>query len=134
MARRKRKASPANPLFDHARTRGHGAERDQHVHRQGVLPHQGVPKRARLADTIDAADLRPCAICCRATRGFYYTHLLLPDRYPTYAFCSMRCLEAGAASVKRNRGMIDKTRVEAHAIKAARQNLAEALTELGLMA
>ena len=30
--------------------------------------------------------------------------------------------------------MIDKTRVEAQAIKAARRNLAEALTELGLMA
>ena len=30
--------------------------------------------------------------------------------------------------------MIDKTRVEAQAIKAARRNLAEALTELGLIA
>jgi Family of unknown function (DUF6511) len=46
----------------------------------------------------------------------------------------MRCLQAGAAIAKRNRGMIDKTRVEAQAIKAARRNLAEVLTELGLMA
>lgn len=45
----------------------------------------------------------------------------------------MRCLQAGAAIAKRNRGMIDKTRVEAQAIKAARRNLAEVLTELGLM-
>ena len=46
----------------------------------------------------------------------------------------MRCLQAGAVIAKRNRGMIDKTRVEAQAIKAARRNFAEALTELGLMA
>ena len=46
----------------------------------------------------------------------------------------MRCLQAGAAIAKRNRGMIDKTDVEAQAIKAARRNLAEVLTELGLMA
>jgi hypothetical protein len=45
----------------------------------------------------------------------------------------MRCLQAGAAVAKRNRGMIDKTRVEAQAIKAARRNLAEVLIELGLM-
>jgi hypothetical protein len=45
----------------------------------------------------------------------------------------MHCLQAGAAIAKRNRGMIDKTRIEAQAIKAARRNLAEVLTELGLM-
>ena len=67
-------------------------------------------------------------------RGFYYTHLLRPDRYPTYAFCSMRCLNAGAAIAKRNRGMIDKTEMETRAIKDARRFLAEVLTELGLMA
>ena len=74
-----------------------------------------------------------CAICRRETRGFYYTHLLCPDRYPTFAFCSMRCLKAGAAIAKRNRGMIDKNAREAQAIKSARRNLAEVLTELGLM-
>ena len=46
----------------------------------------------------------------------------------------MRCLEAGAAIAKRNRGMIDKTKTEAQAIKGARRNLAEVLNELGLMA
>ena len=45
----------------------------------------------------------------------------------------MRCLNAGAAIAKRNRGMIDKTELEAHAIKGARHNFAEVLTELGLM-
>ena len=77
--------------------------------------------------------MRVCAVCSRATSGFYYTHLLRPDRYPTYAFCSMRCLRAGAAIAKRNHGMIDKTKLEAQAIKAARRDFAEVLTELGLM-
>jgi molybdopterin biosynthesis enzyme MoaB len=45
----------------------------------------------------------------------------------------MRCLNVGAAIAKRNRGMIDKTELEIRAIKAARRNFAEALTELGLM-
>ena len=56
-----------------------------------------------------------------------------PDRYPTFAFCSMRCLKLGAAMAKRNRGMIDKTELEIRAIKAARRNFAEALMELDLM-
>jgi hypothetical protein len=64
----------------------------------------------------------------------YYTHQLRADRYPTYAFCSMRCLDAGAAIAKRNRGMIDKSDMEIRAIKDARRFLAEVLTELGLMA
>jgi hypothetical protein len=46
----------------------------------------------------------------------------------------MRCLNIGAAIAKRNRGMIDKTELEIRAIKAARRNFAEALTELNLMA
>jgi hypothetical protein len=78
--------------------------------------------------------VRACAVCSRETRGFYYTHQLRADRYPTYAFCSMRCLNAGAAMAKRNRGMIDKTDMEIRAIKDARRFLAEVLTELGLMA
>jgi hypothetical protein len=64
----------------------------------------------------------------------YYTHQLRPDRYPTFAFCSMRCLNAGAAIARRSRGLIDKTDMEKRAIKAARRFLAETLTELGLMA
>jgi hypothetical protein len=48
--------------------------------------------------------------------------------------CSHRCQQAGAAIAKRNKGMIDKTAMEARAIKDARKPLAEVLTELGLMA
>lgn len=78
--------------------------------------------------------MRICAVCDRQARGFHYTHQLRPDRYPTFAFCSMRCLDAGAAIAKRNKGMIDKTDMEVRAIKDARRFLAEVLTELELMA
>ena len=78
--------------------------------------------------------MRVCAVCSRAAIGFYYTHELRPDRYPTFAFCSHRCQRAGAAIAKGNKGMIDKTDMEQRAIKDARRFLAEVLTELGLMA
>lgn len=74
-----------------------------------------------------------CAICRREARGFGYVHRLRPDVYPTYSFCSMRCLDAGAALANRNNGMIDKTDLEKQAIRDARRNLAETLAELGLM-
>ena len=45
----------------------------------------------------------------------------------------MLCLEAGTALAKRNNGMIHKTDMEQQAIKDARKNFAEALTEIGLM-
>jgi hypothetical protein len=74
-----------------------------------------------------------CAVCGREARGFGYVHLLLWDRYPDYRFCSMRCLDAGSALATKNNGMIDKTDMEAKAIKDARRSFAEILTELGLM-
>jgi hypothetical protein len=77
--------------------------------------------------------VRLCAICCREERGFGYVHQLRPDRYPSYRFCSMRCLEAGSVFARRRDGMIDATDMERRAIKEARRFLAEALTELGLM-
>ncbi len=77
--------------------------------------------------------MRLCAICGRQDRGFGYVHHLRPDRFPSYKFCSMRCLDAGSALAKRNNGMIDKTDMEKQAIKDARRFFAEALTELGLM-
>jgi hypothetical protein len=46
----------------------------------------------------------------------------------------MRCLNVGSAIAKRNQGMIDKTGLETQAIKAARRNFAEVLSELGLLA
>jgi hypothetical protein len=77
--------------------------------------------------------MRLCTVCRRVAKGLYYTHLQRPELHPTYAFCSVRCLRAGAAIAKRNLGMIDKTKLETQAIKAARQEFAEVLTELGLM-
>jgi hypothetical protein len=78
--------------------------------------------------------VRVCAVCGRGSGGFFYTHQLRPDRYPTFAFCSVRCLTAGSAIAKRNKGLIDKTDMEARAIKNARRNFAEVLGELGLLA
>jgi hypothetical protein len=75
-----------------------------------------------------------CAVCGRQDRGFGYTHELCFDRYPSYRFCSMRCLHAGSAMAGRNNGMIDKSDMEKQAIRDARRFFAEALTELGLMA
>ena len=75
----------------------------------------------------------PCAFCSREARGFGYCHGLRWDRHPHYRFCSMACLMAGSANAKRNHGMIDKTDMETRAIFEARRNLAEALTEMGLM-
>ena len=77
--------------------------------------------------------MRLCAICGREDRGFGYVHQLRPDLYPSYRFCSMRCLDAGSALAARKNGMIDKTDMEQQAIKDARRFLAETLTELGLM-
>src|ERR671918_242042 len=79
------------------------------------------------------AYVRPCAICRREARGFGYVHQLRHDLYPTYRFCSLPCLNAGAAIAGRQAGMIDKTEMEQQAIKDARRPFAEALTELGLM-
>ena len=65
------------------------------------------------------AAIRPCAICCRESRGFGYVHQLRHDLYPTYRFCSLRCQGAGAALAGRHNGMIDKTDMEKRAIKDA---------------
>jgi hypothetical protein len=72
-------------------------------------------------------------VCGRQDRGFGYTHELRFDRYPSYRFCAMRCLDAGSALATRNNGMIDKSDMEQQAIRDARRFFAEALAELGLM-
>jgi hypothetical protein len=81
----------------------------------------------------DWACVRPCAICGREARGFGYVHQLRADQYPTYQFCSLHCLNAGAAIAGRHGGVIDKTEMEQQAITYARRPSAEALTELGLI-
>jgi len=75
-----------------------------------------------------------CALCGREARGFGYLHRRDPVRYPTHRFCSKPCLDAGSALAHWKNGMIDKTPMEAAAINEARRHLAEALTELGLLA
>jgi hypothetical protein len=75
-----------------------------------------------------------CALCGREDRGFGYLHRRDASRFPQYRFCSKACLDTGSALAHWKNGMIDKTPMEAEAIKQARQQLAETLTELGLMA
>ena len=82
----------------------------------------------------DLARRVPCAQCGREARGFGYRHGLRWGRHSHYRFCSMACLMAGSSTAKRTHGMIDKTDMETRAIVEARRMLAEALTEMGLMA
>jgi hypothetical protein len=91
------------------------------------------PSPRRRGPDPEWADIRPCAVCGRESRGFGYVHQLRYDLYPTYRFCSLRCQGAGAAIAGKYSGMIDKTDMEKQAIKDARRPFAEILTELGLM-
>ena len=120
----------------------HGLKRDQPLHRAGLSPSDartgssGTGKAGRPADGVSRAELArrvPCALCGRQARGFGYCHLLKWDRHPHHRFCSMACLTVGSAIARRNFGMIDKTDMETRAIREARRDLAEALTEMGLM-
>jgi Family of unknown function (DUF6511) len=74
-----------------------------------------------------------CALCGREAKGFSYVHQLRSERYPRHRFCSVACFEPGALLAKRSLGMIDKSEMEARAVKHPRRALAEALVELGLM-
>src|SRR5436853_342803 len=109
MARRISSPGAAHPQPDLLRAAEHRRGGNEPVDRAGVATGSGTTKRARVAEALDVAPgLRACRICGRATRGFYYTHLMRPDRYPTFAFCSRTCQLAGAAIAKRTNGMIDK--------------------------
>jgi Family of unknown function (DUF6511) len=110
----------------------HGDRGGQPLRGAGIGTDPGTAAGQRGPDGAAAAP-RLCAVCGRQDRGFGYTHQLSFDRYPSYRFCSMRCLDAGAAMAGRNNGMIDRTDMERQAIKDARSFFAEALTELGLM-
>jgi hypothetical protein len=83
------------------------------------------------ASTIVSA--RVCALCGREANGLGYVHQLRFERYPHHRFCSAACLEPGCAIARKANGMIDKTEMEARAVKEARRALAQALAELGLM-
>jgi hypothetical protein len=75
-----------------------------------------------------------CALCGREARGFGYLHELRWGAFPFHRFCSPACGEAGGALARRSGGMIDKTPMEAQAVKDARRPLAEVLSELSLLA
>jgi hypothetical protein len=77
---------------------------------------------------------RSCALCGREAKGFGYAHEMRLGEVPHHRFCSMDCSDAGGALAQRSGGMIDKSPMEAQAIKDARRPLAETLVELGLMA
>ena len=93
-----------------------------------------LPKAPNPGPDPDLARRVPCALCGREARGFGYVHKLLWGRYPHHRFCSKGCLDCGSGHAARNKGMIDKTDMETRAIRHARQNLAEALTAMELMA
>ncbi len=82
----------------------------------------------------DLVRRRTCALCGRAAKGFGYVHGLRSEARPRLAFCSMACCEAGGALAQRSGGVIDRTPMEARAVKEARRQFAEALSELGLLA
>ncbi|MBB5690896.1 hypothetical protein FHS88_003036 [Roseomonas alkaliterrae] len=75
-----------------------------------------------------------CALCSREAKGFGYVHEMRLGEFPHHRFCSMACCDAGGALARRSNGVIDKTQMEARAIKEARRPLAEVLVELQLMA
>lgn len=97
---------------------------DKLVEQAVVLQRPPPPRASRTS----------CALCGREARGFAYLHRRDPTRFPEHRFCSKACLDAGSALAHWKNGMIDKTPMEASAIKEARRHFAEVLSELGLMA
>ena len=76
---------------------------------------------------------RICSLCGREANGLGYVHQLRFERYPHHRFCSLGCFEPGCRLTSKANGVIDKTEMEARAVKDARRALAQALTELGVM-
>ena len=101
-----------------------------------VLASERIRERPEDSEDLTALLLHQGSAPCAAGRRPWlrlHPHQLSFDRYPSYRFCSMRCLDAGSAMAGRNNGMIDKTDMEQQAIRDARRYFAKALTELGLM-
>lgn len=95
-------------------------------------PAKAEPRRSG-SEPVPGSHRLVCALCVREAKGFGYQHRL-DTTFPRHRFCSIACCEAGGALAQRSGGVIDKTPMEAQAIKDARRPLAETLTELGLMA
>ena len=136
MARRKRKASSANPLFDHARARGHGAERDQPLHRAGLAADRGTPDEpgSRRLSTL-LLGVRVCAVCGRAAAASTTSTSSGRTATRPTAFCSLRCHR------RRRRHRQEEQRHDrqdrhgdSRRSRTRGAFFAEVLTELGLMA
>ena len=91
-----------------ARSGGTRNHRRQPVPDPGIGEDPGTVERHR-EPARPAHAVRSCAVRGSQERGFGYVHQLWPDRFPSYRFCSMQCLDAGAALARRRNGMIDKT-------------------------
>ena len=76
---------------------------------------------------------RFCSLCGREAKGLGYVHHLRFGKYPHHRFCSVGCFGPGSSLARKANGMIDKTAMEARAVKEACRALAEALAELGLL-
>jgi hypothetical protein len=61
----------------------------------------------------------------------YWFQLRCDRRYPEYAACSMACLDAIAESATGHNGVMNKTHMEAMAIKAAKPDFYQALLNIG---
>ena len=95
-------------------------------------PAREVPQRIS-SEPVPGGVRLVCALCGREAKGFGYQHRL-QSTFPRQRFCSMACCEAGGALARRSGGVIDKTPMEARALKDARRPFAEVLQELGLLA
>ena len=112
----------AHPLSTMRGSRGHGAERDLAASSCWRRSGSGSARTNPSADTLRcSARLALCALCGRGRRVASATRICCVwTAFPTYRFCSMRCLDAGAALARENNGMIDKTARETQALKDAR--------------
>lgn len=99
-----------------------------------VRPPSAKPTSLPRSTPEDQVRRLVCALCSREAKGFGYVHEMRLGEFPHHRFCSMGCCDAGGALARRSNGVIDKTQMEARAIKEARRPLAEVLVELHLMA
>ena len=112
----------------------HRAERHHPLHRAGLAPDRGGTGQHQRSPPLPDERMILCAICDREARGFGFCLSLRFDLYPHHRFCSMRCLDRGAAIAREKNGMIDKTAREIQAPRRMRgAPFAEAITEMGLM-
>ncbi len=65
--------------------------------------------------------------------GFGFCYMLNFKKFPFYKFCSITCLDEGAAIARETLGMIDKSQREITALKDTRRELAKVLKEMGLL-